>query len=90
MEAKAAVECGYWINYRYNPQLKAEGKKSFFLDSKAPTGDLKPSSVEKSAMPPSNTNSPMSQRNSSKRPRKMPWRGEPCTNGSMQNEEKLG
>ena len=40
MEAKAAVECGYWINYRYNPQLKAEGKKSFFLDSKAPTGDF--------------------------------------------------
>ena len=40
MEAKAAVECGYWINYRYNPQLKAEGKKAFFLDSKAPTGDF--------------------------------------------------
>mgnify|MGYP000718405969 CR=1 FL=1 len=40
MEAKAAVECGYWINYRYNPELKAEGKKAFFLDSKAPTGDF--------------------------------------------------
>ena len=35
-EAKRAVECGYWANYRYNPTLKAEGKKSFFLDSKEP------------------------------------------------------
>jgi len=39
-EEKLAVEAGYWINYRYNPLLKAEGKNSFILDSKEPTGDL--------------------------------------------------
>ena len=36
MEGKLAVECGYWANYRYNPQLKAEGKNPFTLDSKEP------------------------------------------------------
>ena len=36
MEGKLAVECGYWANYRYNPQLKAEGKNPFSLDSKEP------------------------------------------------------
>jgi len=35
-EAKRAVDCGYWANYRYNPQLIAEGKNPFSLDSKAP------------------------------------------------------
>ena len=39
-EAKAAVDSGYWVNFRYNPELKEEGKKSFFLDSKAPTEDF--------------------------------------------------
>ena len=32
-----AVKAGYWHLYRYNPQLKAEGKKPFTLDSKEPT-----------------------------------------------------
>lgn len=32
-----AVKCGYWHLYRYNPQLKAEGKNPFSLDSKEPT-----------------------------------------------------
>ena len=41
MEMKKAVEAGYWHLYRYNPQLKAEGKNPFVLDSKDPTGDLK-------------------------------------------------
>ncbi|MBR6267060.1 MAG: pyruvate:ferredoxin (flavodoxin) oxidoreductase [Selenomonadaceae bacterium] len=36
MEGKLAVECGYWANYRFNPQLKAEGKNPFTLDSKEP------------------------------------------------------
>ncbi|MGN8758911.1 pyruvate:ferredoxin (flavodoxin) oxidoreductase [Acidaminococcus fermentans] len=40
LEAKAAVDCGYWSCFRYNPTLKAEGKKSFFLDStKTPNFD---------------------------------------------------
>ena len=39
-EEKKAVECGYWHLYRYNPDLKAEGKNPFTLDSKAPTGDF--------------------------------------------------
>ena len=41
MEMKAAVDCGYWHLYRYNPDLKKEGKNPFILDSKEPTGDFK-------------------------------------------------
>jgi pyruvate-ferredoxin/flavodoxin oxidoreductase len=40
-EAKLAVQSGYWPMYRYNPDLKAEGKNPFILDSKAPDGSLK-------------------------------------------------
>ena len=32
-----SVKAGYWHLYRYNPQLKAEGKNPFTLDSKEPT-----------------------------------------------------
>ena len=35
-EAKKAVEAGYWPLYRYNPDLAAEGKNPFQLDSKDP------------------------------------------------------
>ena len=35
-EEKQAVACGYWQLWRYNPQLEAEGKNPFILDSKAP------------------------------------------------------
>jgi len=38
---KKAVECGYWNMFRYNPAAKAEGKKAFTLDSKAPTGSYR-------------------------------------------------
>jgi len=34
---KKAVACGYWHLYRYNPDLKAQGKNPFILDSKEPT-----------------------------------------------------
>jgi len=34
LEAKIAVECGYWSLYRYNPLLEEEGKNPFILDSK--------------------------------------------------------
>ncbi len=37
LEMKRAVEAGYWHLYRFNPELKAEGKNPFILDSKAPT-----------------------------------------------------
>ncbi len=40
-EAKLAVDSGYWPLYRYNPDLAAEGKSPFILDSKAPDGSLK-------------------------------------------------
>lgn len=40
-ESKLAVESGYWPLYRYNPQLTAEGKNPFILDSKAPDGTLR-------------------------------------------------
>ncbi len=33
-EMKKAVDCGYWNMFRYNPQLKAEGKNPFTIDSK--------------------------------------------------------
>ena len=41
IEAKKAVEAGYWHLYRYNPALKAEGKNPFILDSKEPVSDIK-------------------------------------------------
>ena len=41
LEEKRAVECGYWATYRYNPDLKAEGKNPFSLDSKEPTGSFR-------------------------------------------------
>ncbi len=34
---KDAVETGYWHLYRFNPDLKKEGKNPFVLDSKPPT-----------------------------------------------------
>ena len=34
LEEKAAVDCGYWQLYRYNPETE-----QFTLDSKDPTGD---------------------------------------------------
>ena len=35
-EEAAAVECGYWHLWRYNPALEEEGKNPFTLDSKEP------------------------------------------------------
>ena len=35
-EEAAAVECGYWHLWRYNPALEDEGKNPFTLDSKEP------------------------------------------------------
>jgi pyruvate-ferredoxin/flavodoxin oxidoreductase len=40
-ETKLAVESGYWHLFRFNPELKAQGKNPFTLDSKAPKGDLR-------------------------------------------------
>ena len=37
-EMKKAVDCGYWNLFRFNPDLKAQGKNPFTLDSKAPAG----------------------------------------------------
>ena len=36
LEGKLAVECGYWANFRYNPQLVGTDKNPFSLDSKEP------------------------------------------------------
>ena len=38
-EEEAAVKCGYWHLWRYNPALEAEGKNPFSLDSKEPNWD---------------------------------------------------
>ncbi|MEN6565010.1 MAG: pyruvate:ferredoxin (flavodoxin) oxidoreductase [Veillonellales bacterium] len=55
LEAKRAVDCGYWALYRYNPELKGTGKNAFTLDSKEPTmnfrefllGEVRYSSLKK-------------------------------------------
>ena len=41
LEAKRAVESGYWSLYRYNPQLNAAGKNGFVLDSPEPSSSFK-------------------------------------------------
>jgi len=38
---KDAVEAGYWHLYRFNPELKKQGKNPFILDSKAPTASFR-------------------------------------------------
>jgi len=38
-QMKQAVESGYWHLWRYNPELKAEGKNPFILDSKEPDSE---------------------------------------------------
>jgi len=36
------VECGYWQCYRFNPELKKEGKNPFILDTKNdPNGEFR-------------------------------------------------
>ncbi len=40
-EEKKAVETGYWHLWRFDPQLKEEGKNPFILDSKEPTGTVR-------------------------------------------------
>ncbi|MCD6117773.1 pyruvate:ferredoxin (flavodoxin) oxidoreductase [bacterium] len=40
-EEKKSVDTGYWLLYRYNPQLKNEGKNPLILDSKEPKLPLK-------------------------------------------------
>lgn len=55
LEAKRAVDSGYWSLYRYNPQLKDTDKQAFALDSKEPTmsfqeflmGEVRYSSLKK-------------------------------------------
>ncbi|GAA0086670.1 pyruvate:ferredoxin (flavodoxin) oxidoreductase [Clostridium sp. CTA-7] len=40
-EEKRAVDSGYWHLYRYNPDLKVQGKNTFALDSKEPNSSLR-------------------------------------------------
>ena len=40
LEMKKAVDAGYWHLYRFNPELKEQGKNPFTLDSKDPQGSL--------------------------------------------------
>ena len=55
LEAKRAVDSGYWSLYRYNPLLKDENKNPFMLDSKEPSlnfqeflmGEVRYSSLKK-------------------------------------------
>jgi pyruvate-ferredoxin/flavodoxin oxidoreductase len=41
IQAKKAVEAGYWHMYRYNPDLLEKGEKPFTLDSKEPTASFR-------------------------------------------------
>ncbi|MBC8061480.1 MAG: pyruvate:ferredoxin (flavodoxin) oxidoreductase [Clostridiaceae bacterium] len=41
LETKKAVEAGYWAMYRFNPDLKEQGKNPFVLDSKEPTASFR-------------------------------------------------
>ena len=38
---KDAVDAGYWHLYRFNPDLKKEGKNPFMLDSKKPDASFR-------------------------------------------------
>ncbi len=38
-QAKLAVDCGYWVTFRYDPRREAEGLNPFQLDSKEPQWD---------------------------------------------------
>ncbi len=40
-EEKKAVAAGYWNNFRFNPELAAEGKNPLTIDSKAPTASYR-------------------------------------------------
>jgi pyruvate-ferredoxin/flavodoxin oxidoreductase len=39
-EQDRAVKAGYWHLFRYNPQLGADGKNPFVLESKEPSEDF--------------------------------------------------
>jgi len=41
IQAKKAVEAGYWHMFRYNPDLLEKGEKPFILDSKEPTASFR-------------------------------------------------
>ncbi len=41
IQAKKAVEAGYWHLYRFNPDLLENGEKPFTLDSKEPTASFR-------------------------------------------------
>ena len=41
MEERKAVEAGYWHLFRYNPELKKQGKNPFILDSREPKSEFK-------------------------------------------------
>ena len=40
VEEKLAVQSGYWQLYRYNPDLRSQGKEPLTVDSSAPDGTL--------------------------------------------------
>ena len=40
-EGKAAVDCGFWPLFRYNPDNESAGKNPFSLDSAEPNGKLR-------------------------------------------------
>jgi len=40
-QEKRAVEAGYWHLYRYNPEIKEQGKNPFTLDSKEPKSSFR-------------------------------------------------
>ncbi|KUO60482.1 MAG: pyruvate-flavodoxin oxidoreductase [Gracilibacter sp. BRH_c7a] len=41
IQAKKAVEAGYWHMYRFNPDLQEKGEKPFSMDSKEPSASFR-------------------------------------------------
>lgn len=41
IQAKRAVDAGYWHMYRFNPELQESGKNPFILDSKEPSASFR-------------------------------------------------
>ena len=49
-QQKAAVNSGYWPLFRYNPDLVAQGKNPFQLDSRAPSIALEELHLQRNAL----------------------------------------
>ncbi len=73
-EEKKAVETGYWHLWRFNPELKEEGKNPFVLTRKSPRAPFVNSWRVKTDTSCSSRHILMLQRNSSQKLKKTCWK----------------